>query len=59
MSALLSMVGATAAPDEVYVCVQGSPGECNGHLGGHAECINGREAATRIAEHFHNFRVSA
>ena len=42
MSALLSMVGATAAPDDVYVCVQGSPGECNGHLGGHAECINGR-----------------
>jgi len=42
MSALLSMVGATAAPDDVYVCVQGNPGECNGHLGGHAECINGR-----------------
>jgi len=40
MSALLSMVGATAAPDDVYVCVQGRPGECN--LGGHAECINGR-----------------
>src|SRR6266545_7138220 len=42
MSALLSMVGATAAPDDVYVCMQGSPGECNGHVGGHAERINGR-----------------
>ena len=42
MSALLSMVGATAAPDEVHVGIQGSPRECKGHLGGHAECINGR-----------------
>ena len=39
------------------------------HLGGHAECINGRladqwtasgrKAASRIAECFHNFRVLA
>ena len=42
MSALFSMVGASAAPDDVHVCMQGSPGECNGHLDGHAECINGR-----------------
>src|SRR5258705_6036922 len=69
MSAPLSMVGASAAPDEVHVGMQWSPRECNRHLGGNAECINGRsvdgwtapgrEAATRIAEHFHNFRVSA
>jgi hypothetical protein len=43
MSALLSMLGAAAAaPDDVYVCMKGSPGECKGLLGGHEECINGR-----------------
>jgi hypothetical protein len=40
MSAPLSMVGATTAPNDAHVWMQ-SPGECNGHLGEHAEYING------------------
>src|SRR5881296_2376825 len=33
----VSMLRASAAPAGVHDCMQGSPGECNGHLGGHAE----------------------
>jgi hypothetical protein len=53
----------------VHARMQVSPGECNGHLGGHTEFINGRlvnwwaalvrEAASRMAECFHNFCVLA
>ena len=44
MSAPLSMVGATPARGDVHARMQVSPGECNGHLGGHTEFINGRLA---------------
>jgi hypothetical protein len=42
MSAPLSMVSATRARGDVHVRMQVSPGEYNGHLGGHTEFINGR-----------------
>jgi hypothetical protein len=69
MLVAISMVDAAPARGDVHVHMQVSPGECNGHLGGHTEFINGRlvnwwaalvrEAASRIAECFHNFRVLA
>jgi hypothetical protein len=40
MSARLSTVSATRARDEVYLST--NRGECSGHLGGRAECGNGR-----------------
>jgi hypothetical protein len=42
MLAVISMMDATPARGDVHVLMQGSLGECNGHLGGHAEFINGR-----------------
>ena len=42
MSAPLSMVSATRAGDEVYLCIPGNRGEYSGHLGERAECGNGR-----------------
>jgi hypothetical protein len=38
----ISMVDAAPARGNVHVRMQVSPGECNGHLGGHTEFINGR-----------------
>ena len=42
MSAVISMVDATPARGDVHVCMLMRLGECNGHLGEHAEFINGR-----------------
>jgi hypothetical protein len=42
MSALLSMVSATLARGDGHACMPSNQGECRRHLGGHAECINGR-----------------
>ena len=44
MSAPSSMVGGTLARRHPHVCRQGRSGECNGHLGGRSERINGRSA---------------
>jgi hypothetical protein len=69
MLVAISMVDAAPARGDVHVRMQVSPGECNGHLGGHTEFINGRlvnwwaalvrEVASRMAECFHNFSVLA
>ena len=64
MSAAPSMEGMTRARGDVNACMQGKRVECDGHLGGHAECINERLAEQwtawgRNAERFHNFRVLA
>ena len=40
MLVAISMVDAAPARGDVHAQV--SPGECNGHLGGHTEFINGR-----------------
>ena len=42
MLVAISMVDAAPARGDVHVRMQVSPGECNGHLGGHTEFINGR-----------------
>jgi hypothetical protein len=42
MLVAISMVDAARARGDVHVRMQMSPGECNGHLGGHTEFINGR-----------------
>ena len=42
MLAAVSIVGGTPARRDMHVRMQVSPGECNGHLGGHTEFINGR-----------------
>jgi hypothetical protein len=42
MSAPLSMVSAMPARDDVHACMPRNRRECSRHLGGHAECINGR-----------------
>ena len=68
MSAPRSMVSATRARGDVYLCMPGNRGECSGYLGGWVKCSNGRlvNRSTGIAsrggnraERFHNFRVSA
>jgi hypothetical protein len=38
----ISMVDAAPARGDVHAGMQVSPGECNGHLGGHTEFVNGR-----------------
>jgi hypothetical protein len=38
----VSMVDAAPARGDVHVRMQESPGECDGHLRGHTEFINGR-----------------
>jgi hypothetical protein len=38
----ISMVDAALARGDVHARMQVSPGECNGHLGGHTKFINGR-----------------
>jgi hypothetical protein len=42
MLVAISMVDAAPAQGDVHARIQVSPGECNGHLGGHTEFINGR-----------------
>jgi hypothetical protein len=42
MLVAISMVDAAPARGDVHARMQVSPGECNGHLGGHTEFINGR-----------------
>jgi hypothetical protein len=42
MLVAVSMVDAALARGDVHARMQVSPGECNGHLGGHTEFINGR-----------------
>jgi hypothetical protein len=42
MLVAISMVDAALARGDVHTRMQVSPGECNGHLGGHTEFINGR-----------------
>jgi hypothetical protein len=67
MLVAISMVDAAPARGDVHARMQVSPGECNGHLGGHTEFMSVgelwaalvREAASRMAECFHNFRVLA
>ena len=42
MLVAISMVDAAPARSDVHARMQVSPGDCNGHLGGHTEFINGR-----------------
>src|SRR6267142_2356962 len=42
MLVAISMVDAAPARGDVHARMHVSPGECNGHLGGHTEFINGR-----------------
>ena len=42
MLAPISMMGGTPARGDVHGRMQVSPGECNGHLGGHTDFINGQ-----------------
>src|SRR6266478_2389890 len=42
MLVAISMVDVAPARGDVHARMQVSPGECNGHLGGHTEFINGR-----------------
>ena len=42
MLVAISMVDAALARGDVHARMQVSPGECNGHLGGHTKFINGR-----------------
>ena len=42
MLVAISMVDAAPARGDVQARMQVSLGECNGHLGGHTEFINGR-----------------
>jgi hypothetical protein len=42
MLVVISMVDAAPARGDVHMRMQVSPEECNGHLGGDTEFINGR-----------------
>jgi hypothetical protein len=42
MLVVISMVDAAPARGDVHARTQVSSGECNGHLDGHTEFINGR-----------------
>jgi|SRR5580704_7761070 hypothetical protein len=42
MLVAISMVDAAPARGDVHARMQVSPGECNGHFGGHPEFINAR-----------------
>jgi hypothetical protein len=61
MLVAISMVDAAPARGDVHARMQVSPGECNGHLGGHTEFINGRlvERSDFVPWHLASFRCDA